>query len=316
MFFRMELCNFVYMKKSICFYYHHFNEIGGVEVAVINLIERIHNDYDITIAYSAKESSIEMLINLSQYANIVNLNHKELEVDTVVYCSIYCKKDRIKANKELRWLHGCLTDMKVKLPKESIDNYIAVGQVCKEQLDSQLVNQKSILIYNEINSDIHNLSNEHIPEKQPLTLVTVSRISREKGFERMLKVAEKLKGIDYIWHIVGSGYDKKYEEHIKKLAPDNWVFHGKLENPFPYIKNADFLLQLSDYEAFGFVLLEALILGTTVITTNYSSASEMINETNGYIIRKDLTDFTPSMLVKKEFTHEHKSGFEQWKKLL
>ena len=304
------------MKKSICFYYHHFNEIGGVEVAILNLIERLHNDYDITIAYSAKDSSIEMLIKLSQYASIVNLNHKELEVDTVVYCSIYCVKDKIKAKNQLRWMHGCLTDMKVKLPKETIDNYIAVGKVCKEQLDVQLTNQKSILIYNEIKSDIHNLANEHIPEQKPLTLVTVSRISREKGFERMLKVAEKLKGIDYIWHIVGSGYDKKYEEHIKKLAPDNWVFHGKLENPFSYIKNADFLLQLSDYEAFGFVLLEALILGTTVVTTNYSSASEMINETNGYIIKKDLTDFTPELLVKKEFTHKHKSGFEQWKKLL
>jgi glycosyltransferase involved in cell wall biosynthesis len=303
--------------KSICFYYHHVNIIGGVEIAILNLIEQLHKDYDITIAYSATDSSIEMMIRMSKFANIVNLNHKSIEVDTVVYCSIYCKKDKIKANKELRWLHGCLTDMKVKLPKEKIDNYIAVGQVCKEQLDAQLTDQKATLIYNELNSQIHELANEHIPERKSLTLVTVSRISREKGFERMLKVAEQLKDIDYIWHIVGSGYDKKYEESIKKQAPDNWVFHGKLENPFPYIKNADFLLQLSDYEAFGFVLLEALVLSTTVITTNYSSASEMINDSNGYIIRKDLTDFTPDILNnKKVFTHKHKSGFEQWKKLL
>lgn len=304
------------MRKKICFYYHHINIIGGVEIAILNLSERLHEHYDITIAYSAKYSSIEMLIRMSKYASIVNLNHKSLEVDTVVYCSIYCQKDKIKAKKELRWLHGCLTDMKVKLPKERIDNYIAVGQVCKEQLDAQLTDQKAELIYNELNSDIFNLANEHIPERKTLTLVTVSRISREKGFERMLKVAEKLKGIDYIWHIVGSGYDKKYEESIKKQAPDNWVFHGKLENPFPYIKNSDFLLQLSDYEAFGFVLLESLVLGTTVITTDYSSASEMINESNGYIIKKDLSDFKPEMLVKKVFTHKHKSGFKQWKKLL
>ena len=303
--------------KKICFYYHHINIIGGIEVAILNLIEQLHKDYDITIAYSATDSSIEMMIRMSKFADIVNLNHKSIEVDTVVYCSIYCKKDRIKADKELRWLHGCLTDMKVKLPKEKIDNYIAVGQVCKEQLDSQLVDQKATLIYNELNSDIHNLATEHIPERKQLTLVTVSRISREKGFERMLKVAEQLKDIDYIWHIVGSGYDKKYEESIKKQAPDHWVFHGKLDNPFPFIKNADFLLQLSDYEAFGFVLLESLVLGTTVITTNYSSASEMINESNGYIIRKDLADFDPDILNnKKTFTHKHKSGFEQWKKLL
>lgn len=302
--------------KKICFYYHHINSIGGVEIAILNLIERLHTEYDITIAYSASFSDIEMLIRMSEYASIVNLNYKKIEVDTVVYCSVYCQKDKITAKRELRWMHGCLTDMKVKLPKEKIDNYIAVGKVCKEQLDSQLTNQESYLIYNEINSQIHELSNEHIPEQKPLTLVTVSRISREKGFERMLKLSKQIKQ-DYVWHIVGSGYDKKYEESIKKLAPDNWVFHGKLENPFPFIKNADFLLQLSDYEAFGFVLLEALVLGTTVITTDYSSASEMINESNGYIIKKDLSDFDPEILNnKKTFTHEHKTGTELWKKLL
>lgn len=304
------------MKKKICFYYHHFNEIGGIEIAILNLIERLHTDYDITIAYTAKDSDIEMLIRMSRYASIVNLNHKTLEVDTVVYCSIYCQKDKIIAKRELRWMHGCLTDMKVKLPKEKIDDYIAVGKVCKEQLDSQLTNQESYLIYNELNSQIEQLANEHVPEQKPLTLVTVSRISREKGFERMLKLSKQIKQ-DYIWHIIGSGYDKKYEESIKKQAPENWVFHGKLENPFPYIKNADFLLQLSDYEAFGYVLLEALVLGTTVITTDYSSASEMINDSNGYIIRKDLSDFNPSILEhKKSFTHKHKTGTELWKKLL
>ena len=76
-------------------------------------------------------------------------------------------------------------------------------------------------------------------------------------------------------------------------------------------------MQLSDYEAFGYVLLESLVLGTTVITTDYSSASEMINQTNGYIIKKDLSDFDIEIFNnKKVFKHEYKSNFEQWKKLL
>lgn len=305
--------------KSICFYYHHVNVIGGVEGAILNLCEKLQNEYNIKIAYSATDSSSEMLIRMSEFADVINLNHRSLEVDTVIYCSIYCQKDRIKAKKELRWLHGCLTDMKVVLPKEKIDNYIAVGQICKEQLDSQLVKQESILIYNELNSKIHELAKNKLKKEKKLNLVTVSRISREKGFERMLKVSEQLNkdGIDYVWNVIGSGYDKRYEESIKKQAPENWVFHGKLENPFPYIKNADFLLQLSDYEAFGFVLLEALVLGTTVITTDYSSAGEMINEANGFIIKKDLSDFTTDIFKnKKQFIHKHKSGFKKWKELL
>ncbi len=261
-----------------------------------------------------------MLIRMSRYANIVNLNYRQVECDTVVYCSIYCQKDKIKSKRKLRWLHGCLTDMNCKLPAEKIDEYISVGKICKEQLDLQIKPKESYLIYNEVNSEIIKLSKQKVSvKKSKLNLVTVSRISREKGFERMLKISELLhkEKIDYIWNIVGEGYDKGYEKLIRNKAPEKWIFHGKLENPFPYIKQADFLLQLSDYEAFGFVLLEALILGTTVITTDYSSAGEMINESNGYIIKKDLSDFNTDIFKnKKVFTHKHKSGIEKWKELL
>jgi len=307
-------------NKKIAFYYHHINGIGGVEIAILNLIKKLSKEYDITVAYSLSNSDFDMLLRMSEYATIINLNHNELEVDTVIYCSLYCIKDKIKAKRELRWLHGCLTDMKAKLPKENIDEYISVGKICKEQLDIQLETKESHLIYNELNSDIISLSKEKIAKKgKELRLLTVSRISPEKGFERMLEISNRLKqkGINYVWDIVGNGYNKTYEEKIKKLAPKEWIFHGKLDNPFPYIKRADFLLQLSDYEAFGFVLLEALVLGTTVITTDYSSASEMINESNGYIIKKDLSDLNLEIFNnKKKFKHEHKSNIEQWKKLL
>lgn len=310
---------FVVMNK-ICFYYHHINSIGGVEIAILNLIKKLSEEYKIYIAYSYLNSDLEMLIRMSEYAEIVNLKHSELEVDTVIYCSIYCQKEKIKAKRNLRWVHGCLTDMKTKLPIENIDEYISVGKICKNQLDTQLLNKESHLIFNELNSDIHSLSEEKIKgKKNKLHLVTVSRISPEKGFERMFEVSKRLSasGIQFTWDIIGNGYNKSYEEKIKTLAPKEWIFHGKKENPFPYIKRADFLLQLSDYEAFGYVLLEALVLGTTVITTDYSSASEMINESNGYIIKKDLSNMDLNIFKnKKSFTHEHKTGIEKWKELL
>lgn len=306
--------------KRISFVYHHINAIGGVEIAILNLIKKLKEHYLITVAYTYNDSDFEMLNRMSKHAEVVNLNYESLEVDTVIYCSIYCIKDNIRASKEFRWVHGCLTDMKCKLPKENISEYISVGRVCKEQLDAQLKDQESTLIYNELNSDILKLSKEKIKgKKHPLHLVTVSRISPEKGFERMLKISEQLtkNKIDYIWDIVGAGYNKAYEKKIIELAPKEWNFTGQLENPFPYIKRADFLLQLSDYEAFGYVLLEALVLGTTVITTDYSSASEMINETNGHIIKKDLSDYNVNIFEqKKEFSHEHKTSIKQWQKLL
>jgi len=307
-------------KNKIAFLYHHINAIGGVEIAILNLIKKLKEHFDVYVCYTLSDSDFDMLYRMSEHATVVNLNHNEVEVDTVVYCSIYCIKNKITAKKELRWLHGCLTDMKCRLPNENISEYISVGKVCKEQLDSQIKPKESHLIYNELNSDIIKLSNKKLPAKgSKLRLVTVSRISSEKGFERMLEVSKRLtkNNIPYIWDIVGSGYNEAYENKIRESAPKEWIFHGRLENPFPYIKRADFLLQLSDYEAFGYVLLEALVLGTTVITTDYSSASEMINDSNGYIIKKDLSDLDLNIFNnKKVFKHEHKSSIEQWLKLL
>lgn len=307
------------MKKTICFYYHHINTIGGVEIAILNLISILKKDYNIIVAYSYNNSSLDMLVRMSDHAKVVNILNKDVEADIVVYCSLYCQKGRIKANKELRWVHGCIDDMKVKLPNEPyIKDYIAVGEVCKQQLDRHS-HKPSHLIYNELNPDIISLSNEKVnTKKSKLNLVTVSRISKEKGFERMLKVHEKIKHLDYNWVIVGCGYDKGYEKIIREKAPSNWEFVGKKENPFPYIKQADFLIQLSDYEAFGYVMLEAKVLGTPVITTNYPSAYEMIQHgENGYITNKDLTDFDIDWFNSKLlFNFDYQSNINDWIKIL
>ena len=305
-------------KKTICWYYHHFNTIGGVEIAILNLIAKLKEHYNIIVAYSANDCSLEMLKRMAKHSTVINLNHKQIECDVVVYCSIYCDKTKIKANKSFRWLHGCLDDMGVKLPNENICEYISVGPKCKSQLD-KYISKPSTLIYNELNPDIINLSKVKIDTvNSKLKLVTVSRISKEKGFERMLKLHEQIKHLDYTWTIVGNGYDKQYEKKIKDQAPLNWNFVGHTDNPFPYIKQADYLLQLSDYEAFGFVTVEAKVLGTPIITTDYPAALDMVDVgINGYIVKKDLSNFNINWLNSKLlFNFEYQSNINDWIKLL
>lgn len=49
---------------------------------------------------------------------------------------------------------------------------------------------------------------------------------------------------------------------------DDVVFAGMQENPYPYIKHASVLVLPSYQESFGLVLLEAMLLGTPVLTTD------------------------------------------------
>lgn len=285
--------------KKIIFIYPHINSIGGVELAIHRLSAKIKNNFDIYVGFRQYDSDINMLFKISENATVINIDHhKHQTFDVCIYCSLY-SPTYVKATKYIRWVHGCVTDMRYRMkPEPEISTYVAVGKVCADQITQQLPDVKPETIFNELDKDIFEKSEQPVNiKKEKLTLVTVSRISPEKGFERMLKVSQQLPK-DYIWHIVGSGYNKAYEAKIKKLAPKQWIFHGNQDNPFPYIKQADYLLQLSDYEAFGYVLQEALTLGTPVITTDYLSSSEMVDHgKNGWIIKKDLSDFDPEILT-------------------
>lgn len=57
------------------------------------------------------------------------------------------------------------------------------------------------------------------------------------------------------------------------------TFHilGKKENPYPYIKDADYFCLLSEFEGYGMVLEEAKILQKPIIITN-TAAREAVEK--------------------------------------
>jgi glycosyltransferase involved in cell wall biosynthesis len=57
---------------------------------------------------------------------------------------------------------------------------------------------------------------------------------------------------------------------------DKVIFKGFNSNPFPYIKNAKALVLSSDFEGFGMVLVEALVLGTPIVSTDCPSGPNEI----------------------------------------
>ena len=111
-------------------------------------------------------------------------------------------------------------------------------------------------------------------------IVSVGRLSEEKGMIRVLNVMKRLheEGLEFTYNIVGDGTQRaEIENHIKKnFMTDYVVMHGRQSNPFPYMKQADLFLLPSYREAAPMVFAESFLSGTPVLSTQTTSAKELV----------------------------------------
>lgn len=213
-------------------------------------------------------------------------------------CNDYVLK-RVDANKKIGWVHN--DPYRLGFTKQiCTDTYkefqliVNVSNACKDMFDFIIpeYTQKSKVVYNMLDIDrISMLSQNGNPfDKSNFHIVTVARLdNQQKCIDRIIYCCEKLKNEgfkNFKWHIIGDGPDKDLLNTLSKErgTQDVIIFEGQKDNPFPYMKYADVFVLVSDYEAFGMVVMESLSLGTPVICTNYPASQELIvREGNGII---------------------------------
>ncbi|MBQ9784238.1 MAG: glycosyltransferase [Clostridia bacterium] len=115
---------------------------------------------------------------------------------------------------------------------------------------------------------------------QKPTVVTVARLSPEKGLLRCVPLLARLRdeGVEFEWHVVGGGnlqrpLESAIEEHGMQ---GRIILEGEQTNPYRYVKNADYLLLASFHEAAPMVFDEAMTLSVPILTTNTLSAKELV----------------------------------------
>lgn len=166
------------------------------------------------------------------------------------------------------------------------DKIAACSVSCKNRFLSVLPEMKGKVaaVHNCHNfNQIISLSEQYrVDYDDTINLLTVARLSYEKGILRVIPIVKKLidDGINFVWHIVGDGPDRqKIESEIERLAlTDNIILHGLKVNPYPHYKAADLFLLPSYNEAAPLVYGEACCLGLPVLTTNTTSANELVAE--------------------------------------
>lgn len=275
------------MDNKVAVYISNLNAIGGVETFCINLCNRTGFDmiYD--------KASIKSLKKLKY--NAYQINHNKKEYDVLIISSAWGKNpNTIKAKKYIQVVHA---DYKAyiegwnfiykKLPYTT--HHTAVGKHVAKQFE--------LVTDYKIDKVIYNLLSDNVkPKKQEpskLSFITLSRISKEKGFERMLQVAELMKNVDYEWNIYGDNTTNYAKIIMPKLLKYPQIkFKGLTTKGLEEIAKHSYLVQLSDTEGFCYSIYEALSIKVPVICTNFPSSKELIKDSeNGYILEMDLSNF-------------------------
>lgn len=125
-------------------------------------------------------------------------------------------------------------------------------------------------------------------------IVSVGRIQEIKRFSAIPSIAIQLlnKGLDFRWYIIGDGDPSEiqliHEEIFKNRVSDVVILLGAKSNPHYYIAKADVLVTVSRSEACPRVVNEAKVLGTPVVSTDFRTIYEFIdNYENGIVTSLD-----------------------------
>ena len=217
-----------------------------------------------------------------------------------------------KKTKKIAWIHNDITKvfgngLKAKIKKYldkkiyskynllvfvSRDNLKKFNEQYKDIRNKYLEPIKKEVIYNYINKENIIKKSEKKLElefnKDVINFVTVARLVEQKGIDRLIKIHKKLikYGLRHNFYIVGDGPEKeKLQKLIKDYeVTDTFFLLGKKENPYPYIKNADYFCLLSHFEGYGMVLEEAKILNKEIIITDTAAREAVRNYKNSLIL--------------------------------
>ena len=167
--------------------------------------------------------------------------------------------------------------------------------ICQSQdmqadiINTYNVNSNKIVVINNPITDGFKLK-EILTKNNPIQYITVGRLSKEKGYDRIIKLLSKL---DFPFHytIIGNGIEK---DHIFSLI-EHYGLTDKIthieftKDVSKYLSESDFFLQGSYFEGFPNCLIESCAVGTPVIAYNVPGGTKEIIEdgVNGYLVENE-----------------------------
>lgn len=232
----------------------------------------------------------------------------------IVFCDHENLAGRDKKSIFFRKIACKISDKVVVLTKQTLSDY---------KIKFNIKDEKISQIYNFI--DCNKFEKCDLNSKK---IISVGRISSEKGFDMAVEVANDVFGKhpDWQWHIYGDGPDmNKIKSKIKEYnLEDNLIMKGADSSVRDKYKDYSICVLPSYREGFAVVLLEARINSMPVVSFDCNSGpAEIINsEMDGYLIpcynKKEMSEkicnLIESLDLRKSFSSHAKDNLEKFSK--
>lgn len=286
------------------FYFKNIGLIGGCE-SWFYYLSRLYKN--MVIYY--RVGSPEQIKRLARNVEV----HRYKEGETIECDRFFCcyGPDIIDNVNAKEYYHVIHCDYKkvwfspILHPK--FDHYIAVSKLAGESF-KEITGIDYILLYNPVDIDMPKVEKYNDGK---LHLISATRLTKEKGLARMQKLGTMLdaSGIDYVWEI----YTNKQRQFIGNKV----IYKDPKMDIIEEIAKADYLVQLSDCEAFCYSIVESLCVGTPVIATDLPVLKELgVNEKNAFICDFNMSNVNIQEIAKKPLKVAYKPPKSEWNKYL
>lgn len=291
------------LRTQVVMYCEFCNKVGGISTFMYEWAKLMKDKIDFIILYDNMDPA--QVVRIRQQGTIMrNDPRKEIYCDTIILNRLTDKAPQnIIYKKSVQICHACVQKV-LQMPKDK-DFIVNVSKAAKDSWGKD--SEQGIVIHNPC----------EIESKKSLLLVSATRIGAvDKGANdnRFIKLAKMLDAakIPYLW--------LNFSDRPLKDAPEGIINVGARLDVQHYIQKADYLVQLSDVEAYSYATLEALCSNTAVICTDVPSFREqgVVDGENGYILPLDMSFDVNKLLdvPKFKYKYDNKKIQQQWIKLL